>query len=227
MKFSIITAFPNSFAPLKESIVKRSQDKGLVEINIVDLRNFTDDSRKTIDDKPFGGGAGMLLQVEPVYRALKSIGVYPDRDERTRVLLTSARGFTWSQSQAEGFKDNFEHIVIICGHYEGVDHRVVEHLVDAEVSIGNFILSGGELASMIIVDSIVRLIPGVVGKEESVAIETEFTDEGKFIEYPHYSRPEVFKTDEGEEWGVPSVLLSGNHAEIEKWRKENTTFVKN
>lgn len=250
MRFDIITAFPNAFSYLQESIPKRAQEKGKVEINIIDLRDFGIGRWHKIDDRPFGGGAGMVLQVEPIYRALKSLGVYPRENSkveissskkigggkgrmindkkntndlsRTKVYLMSARGKTWHQKYAESSVRDLDRIVLICGHYEGVDQRVVDELIDEEISIGNFILSGGELASMIIVDSITRLIDDVVGRKESIERETAFNEDSKAIEYPHYSRPETFVTDEGESWGVPDILLSGNHKNIEKWKDENT-----
>lgn len=226
MKISIITAFPNSFAPLKESIVKRAGEKNLLELNILNLRDFASDERKTIDDRPFGGGAGMLLQIEPIYKALKSLNIYPTRDEKTKVVLMSVKGKTWNQSMASDHS-KLGHLVIICGHYEGVDNRVVENLIDSEISIGNFILSGGELAAMVVTDSIVRLIDGVLGNNESAVTETSFFNGGKRSEHPQYTRPEVFKTEEGEEWSVPKVLLSGNHGEIEKWKEENSKETSN
>ncbi len=222
-KLYIITAFPNSFTPLKESIVKRAQEKKLVELDIVDLKKFGEGRWNKIDDRPFGGGAGMLLEVGPIYRALKSINFYPTRPQNSKILLTSARGADWEQGRAKHFAQKVDNLVIICGHYEGVDNRVVEHLIDEEVSIGNYILSGGELASMVIVDSIIRLLPGALGNEESAEFETQFKPDGtKHTEHPQYTRPEIFKTDEGEEWNVPKILLSGNHAEIDKWKAQQS-----
>lgn len=243
MRFDIITAFPNAFSYLQESIPKRAQEKGKVEINIVDLRQFGIGKWRKLDDRPFGGGAGMVLQVEPIYKALKSLGVEKTTTSsklktqnseqsnsqqpaaRSRIYLMSARGKTWHQKHAEQSIQELDRIVLICGHYEGVDQRVVDHLIDEEISIGNFILSGGELASMVIVDSITRLIDDVVGKKESIERETSFGEEYKEIEYPHYTRPEIFTTDEGEKWSVPDILRSGNHADIEDWKKENTKKV--
>ena len=156
------------------------------------------------------------MLVEPIYKALKELGVYPTRPKSTRVILTSAGGKTWNQPTAQEFSQTYERVVIICGHYEGIDHRVVEHLVDDEISIGNYVLTGGELAAGVIVDSISRLLPGVVGNEASIVEESHTDREGK--EYPQYTRPATFTTDEGEEWKVPDILLSGNHAEIKKWQ---------
>lgn len=221
MIIDILTIFPDSFSYLQESIVKRAQQKGEVQINIYDLRKWTDDKRKTVDDKPFGGGAGMVLKVGPIYNALKDLGVYPERDDSEKIIITSAKGKKWGQGMAEGYSQQVSRLVIICGHYEGVDNRVVEHLVDAEISVGEFVLSGGELPAMIIVDSIIRLLPGVLGNSESLEEETSFVEGGVLKEYPHYTRPEHFSTEEGESWSVPGVLLSGDHSEIKKWQKRN------
>jgi tRNA (guanine37-N1)-methyltransferase len=197
-------------------------EKGKITINIHDLKKWGDGKWKKIDDKPFGGGAGMLLQIEPIYKALKEIGVYPDRDDKTKVVLTSARGDQWDQDKVVDYRDKLDRLIIICGHYEGVDYRVVEHLIDGEVRIGNYILSGGEIAASVIVDTIARTVPGVVGNEESILDETSFQDSDiRTSEYPQYTRPENFVNDEGEEWSAPEILLSGNHAEIEKWREKN------
>lgn len=230
MKFSIITAFPNAFSYLAESIPKRAQEKGAIEIELVDLRKFTDDKWGKIDDKPYGGGAGMLLMVEPVYKAIKEIKDVRSKtqDKSTEmqssfeVWLMSAGGQTWNQQMAETYVSEaslVQHIILIAGHYEGVDNRIVENLIDREISIGNYVLTGGELATMVIIDSITRLLPGVISKEESYINETKFFGDYKVKEHPHYTRPEIFISDEGEEWRVPKVLLSGNHGKIEEWRK--------
>lgn len=227
MKIQIITAFPKSFSFLTESIPKRAAEKGRVEINIIDLKKFGTGKWNQIDDKPFGGNPGMLLQIEPVYKALKSIDAYPKSNASPqgntlqKVILTSARGKTWNQEMALTYSQKVDNLIVICGHYEGVDHRIVEQLIDAEVSIGNFILSGGELAAQVISDSIIRLIPDSIGNSKSVEDETEFYGDYKLNEYPQYTRPEVFITDEAENWAVPKILLSGNHAEIEKWKNLN------
>jgi len=225
MTIDIITIFPRAFSFLDESIPKRAQEKGTVEINIIDLKKYGLGKWNKVDDKPYGGGAGMLMMVEPIYNCLKDIGAYPKKSEKERIYIMSARGENWNQSKAEKSLD-LDRLVLICGHYEGADQRVVDNFVDEEVSIGNYILSGGELAAQVITDSIVRLIPGVVGNEGSIARETAFGNGEKRIEHPHYTKPEVFKTDDGEELIVPSVLLSGNHAEIEKWREESTKELK-
>jgi len=227
MKFDIITLFPQTIeAIVGESILQKAQEAGLIQVDIHDLRKWTDDKRKTVDDKPFGGGPGMLMQIEPIYHALKDLGVYPARPEDTKVILTSAGGKTWNQQTAQTYSESLKRIVIICGRYEGVDHRVVEHLVDHEISIGEYVLTGGELAAGVMVDSISRLVPGVLGNEASLAEESHSTrlktDEKIEQEYPQYTRPAEFITEEGKTWEVPEVLLSGNHAEIENWRKQNT-----
>lgn len=218
MVFDIITLFPTQMeAIFNESILKRGQQAGKIQINIHDLRKWTADERKTVDDRPFGGGPGMLMMVEPIYKALKDLGVYPTRQENTKIVLTSAGGETWNQKLAQEYSENIERLVIICGHYEGVDHRVAEHLIDAEISIGNYVLTGGELPAGIIVDSISRLIPGVVGNENSIVEESHTDRDGK--EYPQYTRPSTFTTEEGEEWKAPEILLSGNHGAIKTWKE--------
>ncbi len=236
MKISIITAFPKAFSYLSESIPKRAQEKGKVEIEIVDLKEYGLGKWKKIDDKPYSGGAGMVLMFEPIANALKSVKLQnpsiksqrntnskkfktQNSKPRTLVLLTSAKGSNWTQGKAKNSLD-IEHLIIICGHYEGIDERVAEYLADEEICIGPYILSGGELASMVITDSIVRLIDGVVGNEDSIIDETSFGLDGKVSEYPHYTRPEILEID-GKKLSVPQVLLSGNHAEIEKWKEQN------
>lgn len=220
MKFDILTTFTNSFSAIQESIVKRAADKGLVEVKIHNLRDWATDNHKTTDDSPFGGGAGMLMKIEPIYKALKDLGVYPTRDSKTKVILTSAKGTTWAQPVAAEWAANLERIVIICGHYEGVDHRVVEHLIDEEISIGNYVLSGGEIPAMVIVDSVSRLIQGVLGNQDSLTNESHSGEIS--AEYPQYTRPATFKTEEGQEWGIPEILLSGDHQKITDWQEKNS-----
>ncbi len=219
MRFDILTLFPEAFSYLSESIIKREKESGAVEINIYNIRDWAVDKHKTADDRPFGGGPGMLMKFEPIYRTLKSIGVYPQRDESTKVIFTSPKGKKWVQATAKEYSESVERLVIICGHYEGVDQRVIDELVDEEISIGDFVLSGGELPAQMILDSIVRLLPGVLGNEQSPIKETEFVDGATIPEAPQYTRPEVYTTEEGKELRVPEILLSGNHAEIEKWKQ--------
>ena len=193
--------------PFDESIVKRAGDKGLVEIAIHDLRDWGEGERRTVDDRPYGGGVGMILRVDIIEAALKDL-----RKKNSKVILMDAGGETFSQKKAREFS-KAEHLIIIAGHYEGVDHRVHEHLVDEVISIGDYVLTGGEIPAMVITDAVVRLIPGVLEKPEATEIES-FSQEG-VIEFPQYTRPETYKG-----WKVPEVLLSGNHKEIDKWRKE-------
>lgn len=192
--------------PFNESIVKRARDKKLVEINIHDLRDWAKDKRKTVDDKPYGGGVGMLLKVDVLDEAISQL-----KGKNTKVILLDATGETFTQKKARQLSKT-NHIILISGHYEGVDHRVHEHLVNEVVSIGNYVVTGGEIPAMVITDAVVRLIPGVLEKEEAIEIES-FSEEGK-AEFPQYTRPENYKG-----WKVPEVLLLGNHAEIDKWRK--------
>lgn len=195
--------------PFEESILKRAQEKGLVEINIHDLRQWAKDERGTVDDKPYGGGPGMILMVEPIYKAIEAL-----KKPNSRVILLTPQGKKFDQKKAQGLS-KLDRLVLIAGHYEGFDERI-RHLADEEVSIGDYVLTGGELPAMVVVDVVVRLIPGVLGKEESLA-EESFTSD--LLEYPQYTRPEEFRGLK-----VPEILLSGNHAQIAKWRKEQAKY---
>ncbi|MFC1649199.1 tRNA (guanosine(37)-N1)-methyltransferase TrmD [Patescibacteria group bacterium] len=208
MKIDIVTLFPDVFTPLGESIVKRAQEKNLVEINIHDLRKWSTDKHNTVDDKPYGGGAGMVLMVEPIYKAISKL-----KTLKSKIILLSPQGKLYDQSKAKTLSKE-THLILIAGHYEGFDERIREHLVDEEISIGEYVLTGGELPAMVIVDSVVRLIPGVLGDENSLVGETH--SKKGYKKHPVYTRPEKFMG-----WKVPEVLLSGNHLEIEKWKKEN------
>ncbi len=209
MKIDILTLFPKMFeGPFRESIIKRAQDKGLTEINIHDLRKWGLDDRRTVDDRPYGGGPGMIMRVDVVTNALKNIRT--EEHKNSKVILLDATGERFTQQKALQLS-KLEHLILIAGHYEGVDHRVHEHLVDEVISIGDYVLTGGELPAMVLIDSIVRLIPGVVGKGASI-IEESHSQPG-YTEYSQYTRPENYKG-----WKVPEVLLSGNHKEIKKWR---------
>lgn len=217
MEIHIITAFPKFFdSSLSASILKRAQEKGIVGFHLHDLRKWTSDNHKTIDDKPFGGGPGMVLKVEPIYKAVKEIKTKL-KEQSVRTLLTSAKGSIYNQEKAREFS-KFDSLIIICGHYEGVDERVAEYIADEEVSVGNYVLTGGEIPALIISDSVVRLLSGVLGNEESLV--NESFDSPEYLESPHYTRPAEFKSDSGEIWSVPDVLTSGNHSEIEKFRKQ-------
>jgi tRNA (guanine37-N1)-methyltransferase len=213
MKIFIITAFPNLFkGPVEESILKRALDKEIVQIKIVDLRDFTTDKHKQVDDYPYGGGPGMVLKPEPFFRAVDHV-----KGEETlanpKILLMSPQGETYTQKKAKELALEQE-LIILCGHYKGIDERVSEYLATEEISIGDYILTGGELAAMVVVDSVVRLLPGVLGDFDSA--KTDSFEQG-MLDCPYYTRPENFRGMK-----VPEVLLSGNHAAIEKWRREKS-----
>ena len=196
---------------LGESILKRAQEKGLVSLEVLDLRSFATDRHRTTDDAPYGGGPGMVMKIEPISRALDTL-----RLVGTKVLLMTPQGRRFDQRIAEAYSRQRQ-LIIICGHYEGVDQRVADHLVDDEISIGDYVLTNGALAALVFVDAVVRLIPGVLGDEASAA-QDSFSE--RLLDHPHYTRPESFKG-----WSVPQVLLSGNHAAIEKWRRQQATEV--
>jgi tRNA (guanine37-N1)-methyltransferase len=207
MRFNIITIFPDIFESyFNKAMVKRAQLKKIIEIKITDLRHFAENKYKSVDDTPYSGGAGMVLKIEPIYKALKSI----KRKKKSRVILFSARGKTLAQKDLRRLK-KYDQLILICGRYEGVDNRVAEKLADEEISIGNYVLTGGEIPAMILVDGIIRLLPGVLGNLESPKDES-FSKESE-LEYPQYTKPENFKG-----WKVPKVLLSGHHKKIEEWR---------
>lgn len=206
LRIDIITLFPDIFfGPLASSIVGRARKENIVDINVVDLRNYTHDKRKTVDDKPFGGGPGMLMKPEPLFEAVESL-----KKDGAKVILTTPRGERFSQSMARELSKE-SHLIVICGHYEGVDERVKTALVDMEISIGDYVLTSGNLPAMVITDAVVRLLPGALGCPES-EVDESFSD--GLLEYPQYTRPAEFRGLK-----VPEVLLSGNHAEIEKWRR--------
>lgn len=208
----MITLFPEMFTGVFEnSMMWKAQKDEIVELSTINLREFGLGPRRTVDDTPYGGGDGMLLMIEPLWKAVKRA---KENDPTARVLLMTPRGVRWEQSLAQGYSETDSGYIFICGRYEGYDERIMA-LVDQEVSVGDYVLTGGELPAMTIIDSIVRLIPGVLGGEQSAAIES-FSD-GETLEFPQYTRPVVF-----EDMEVPAVLLSGNHAEIAKWRAEQS-----
>lgn len=213
MRFHIVTVFPDFFSgPFQHGIIGRAQADGKLEIRIHDLRNWTYDRHRTVDDRPFGGGEGMLLKPQPLFEAVRAI--LPDRSGRRNVVLLSAQGRPFDQSMAREFS-GLEELLLICGRYEGVDERVSEHLVDDEVSIGDFVLSGGELAAAVIVDAVGRLLPGVLGNKNS-SLNESFSDQNEgLLDCPQYTRPADFRG-----WKVPEVLLGGNHEEIKRWRRD-------
>jgi tRNA (guanine37-N1)-methyltransferase len=216
LRFDIITIFPEFFREALDcGILRRARNAGLVDIHAHDLRQWTTDKHHVVDDRPFGGGDGMILKPEPIFtgvEALTGIARKEDFTPETRVVLLSAQGRTFSQSLAQDLSKNASRIVLICGRYEGVDERVSEALATDEVSIGDYVLSGGEPAAMVVVDAVVRLLPGALGSETSAVFES--FSEG-LLDHPQYTRPPEFRGMK-----VPDVLLSGNHAEIERWRKE-------
>ncbi len=242
MTFHIITIFPKIFdSYFNESIIERARNKKLINIKIHNLRDYTEDKHKTVDDTPYGGGAGMVLKIEPVFKCLKEIKseirnfskVRPfpfssealkipqgqtlknsSKSKSSRIILFSAKGKRYTQADARRLA-KYENIILICGRYEGVDERVAKYLADEEISIGDFVLTGGEIPAMAIVDSITRLIPGALGNKESAKNES-FSRAG-YLEYPQYTKPAEFRG-----WKVPEVLLGGNHKEIENWRKKNS-----
>lgn len=224
MTFDIITIFPNLFnSYLKESFIKKAQQKQLIEINIHNLRDFTTDRHKTVDDRPFGGGLGMVLKVEPIYKAVKEIkepvsAKASARRRKSKIILFTPRGKKFNQQIAYKLS-KLSQIIMICGRYEGVDERVAKHIADLELSIGDYDLMGGELPAMVVMETVARLIPGVLGKPE--LLKERITKEKGFIEYSQYTRPDMFSPRRGEKWRVPKVLLSGNHKKIEEWRKKN------
>jgi len=246
MRFDTITIFPEFFeGPLDYGIVRRAREARLIETHVHDLRNFTHDRHRTVDDRPFGGGAGMVMKPEPIFEAVESlVGEHPERQPGTAIVLLSAAGKLFRQETARRFAQ-LERIVLICGRYEGVDERVAEHLATDEISIGDFVLSGGELPAAMVLDAVTRLIPGALGNEDS-AVDESFSVEGAsgakaqdkgaaelshvnvrpttraredgvrgILDYPHYTRPQTFRG-----WDVPEVLIGGNHEEIRRWRRE-------
>jgi tRNA (guanine37-N1)-methyltransferase len=227
MKIDILTLFPEMFdGPFSESMIKRAQEKGLVDIKVRNLRDWATDKHKTVDDKPYGGGAGMVLRVDVVEKALDELKTKSEKlktitnsskqstfKHRSLTILLSPQGQIFSQAKARKLS-KLDHIILIAGHYEGFDQRIRDHLTDEEISIGDYVLTGGEIPAMVLVDSIVRLIPGVLGDEQSLKDETH--SKKGFKKYPVYTRPENYKG-----WKVPEVLLSGNHSEIDKWRDKH------
>jgi tRNA (guanine37-N1)-methyltransferase len=213
MRIDILTLFPQIFeVPFSFGIFKRAIDNGLVSINLHDIRDYTHDKHRTADDYPYGGGAGMVLKPEPIFEAVDSIRAdVKDEDGELPVILLTPQGRLFSQQIARELSQQ-NHIVLICGHYEGVDERVREHLATDEISIGDYVLTGGEVPAMVVTDAVVRLLPGVLGSEESPLDDSHVSG---LLEYPQYTRPADYRG-----WSVPEVLLSGNHAKIAKWRRE-------
>ncbi len=223
MNFNIITIFPDIFdSYINESIIKRAQEKKKVKIKTHDLRQWTTDKHRTVDDTPYGGGAGMVMKADVLYKAIKSIKekIAKSRSQKnkkaTKVVLLSAKGKKWDQQMAKKYS-KLDNILFVCGRYEGVDERVLE-FIDEEISIGDYVLTGGELGAMVMIDSITRLVPGVLGNKESAKDESH--SKKGVLEYPQYTKPAMFKAGR-KKMEVPEVLLGGNHKEIEEWREKN------
>ncbi len=213
MVFDVVTIFPDFFkGPFDFGVIRRGREKGLIETRVHDLRDFTSDHHHTVDDRPFGGGEGMVFKPEPIFKAIETVR----KDDRSEVVVLGAAGRRFNQAEALRLS-KADQVILICGRYEGIDERVIEHLATAEISVGDFILSGGEIAAALVVDAVTRYVPGVVGKEESI-LRDSFSDPAaltQLVEHPHYTRPAEFRG-----WKVPEVLISGDHEAVRKWRDE-------
>jgi len=207
MRIDILTLFPEMFDGLKHSILKKATEKELLNINLIDIRDFSKNKHKKVDDYPFGGGAGMLMTPEPLYDAIMSV-----KNDDSYVIYLSPAGNVLTQEKIVNYAKNYNHIILVCGHYEGIDERVIELLINEEISIGDYVLTGGEIPAMVLVDAISRYVDGVLGGEHSV-LEESFSN--GLLEYPQYTRPQFFMGK-----SVPEVLLSGHHENIKKWREE-------
>jgi tRNA (guanine37-N1)-methyltransferase len=233
INFDIITIFPEMFdSYFSASIMWRAQNRKLAKMNIHNLRSWSDDKRGTVDDRPFSGGAGMIFKVEPIYKAIKELKL-KNKNQKTKVVVFSATGKKFNQDMAKEFA-KLDRIIMICPRYEGVDQRVIKNIADYEISVGDYVLTGGELPAMIVADAVVRLIPGVI-KEESLKTESfnKKVGDKHVLEHPQYTRPETFQADyklkgkptklsKKKSWKVPKVLLSGNHKEIKDWQEKNS-----
>ncbi|HTM68575.1 MAG TPA: tRNA (guanosine(37)-N1)-methyltransferase TrmD [Candidatus Binatia bacterium] len=220
MRFDVLTIFPPMFdGYFTESIIKRARERGLLDVRVHDLRGWTTDKHHKVDDKPYGGGPGMVMKVEPFDRALKELKAQSSKLEasRTRVVLMSAKGKRFTHKDAVRLS-KYKRLVLLCGRYEGVDERVAANLADEELSIGDYVLTGGELPAMVVIDAVSRHVPGVLGKKASLAEESH-SEEG-VTEYPQYTRPEVYAPKKGVSWKVPKVLLSGAHDAVAAWREK-------
>lgn len=216
MKFDVLTLFPEMFEPMKHSITERASEKDLIDINLINIRDFSKDKHKHVDDTPYGGGAGMLIRPDVVYDAYSSV-----LEENAKVIYMSPKGKVLNQNMVKELSKE-SHLIILCGHYEGIDQRVLDEIVDEEISIGDYVLTGGELPAMVLIDSVSRYVDGVLSNSSTV--EESFSGEDKLLEYPEYTRPSEFHGMK-----VPEVLTSGNHQEIARWRREQsliTTYKK-
>ena len=210
MKFDVLTLFPEMFKSLDESIIGRAKEKGLIEINLINIRDFSKNKHKKVDDTPYGGGAGMVMMPDVVYDAYSSV-----KDDKAKVIYLSPQGKVLSQDKVKELsKEN--HLILLCGHYEGIDQRVLDEIVDEEISIGDYVLTGGELPAMVLIDSVSRYVQGVLSEDST----NEESFSGNLLEYPQYTRPEEFRGKK-----VPEVLISGHHENIKKWREEKSLEV--
>lgn len=222
IRFDIITIFPGIFdSYLKESLISRAQKKKFIKVNVHNIRRWTNDKHKTVDDRPFGGGLGMVLKVEPIYKAVKELKAKSEK-RKTKVILFTPRGDKFTQKIAYQLAKQ-DQIIFISGRYEGVDERVAKNIADMELSIGDYDLMGGELPAIVVIETVARLVPGVIGKE--TLLKERITKSGGFIEYAQYTRPEVFSPKKGVNWRVPKVLLSGNHKKIEEWKSKHLRII--
>lgn len=212
MRIDVLTLFPEMFEPIKQSILKRAVDAGKIEINVINIRDYSKDKHKKCDDYTFGGGPGMLMMPQPIYDAMTSIDGYKSAHK----IYLSPKGETFCQQKSKELS-KFEHVILLCGHYEGVDQRIIDLLIDEEISIGDYILTGGELPAMVLIDSVSRLVGGVLGGTESAEIESF---ENNLLEYPQYTKPREFMG-----LSVPEILLSGNHKKIDEWRREQSEII--
>ena len=204
MRFDVLTLFPEMFEPIKQSIIGKAKEKQLIDINLINIRDFSKDKHRKVDDTPYGGGAGMVMQADVVYDAYKSI-----KDENAKVIYLSPQGNVLNQQKVEQLSKE-EHLILLCGHYEGIDQRVIDKIVDEEISIGDYVLTGGEIPAMVLIDSVSRYVDGVLSEDST----SEESFSQGILEYPQYTRPETF-----EDVKVPEILLSGHHENINKWRR--------
>ena len=207
MKFDVLTLFPEMFEPLRQSIIGKATEKKLIDLNFINIRDFSKDKHKKVDDTPYGGGAGMIMRPDVVYDAYQSV-----KEEKAKVIYMSPQGKTLNQQMIEDLSKE-SHLIILCGHYEGIDQRVLDEMVEEEISIGDYVLTGGEIPAMVLIDSVSRYVEGVLKRD---SIQEESFSNG-LLEYPQYTRPEIFNGK-----AVPEILLSGHHQNIEKWRKERS-----
>jgi tRNA (guanine37-N1)-methyltransferase len=211
MRVDVLTIFPEMLrSPLEHSILKRARDSGRLDVRLIDIREFSTDRHRTVDDAPYGGGAGMVMKPEPLFRAVEHVTAGTEGPGPDRILLMTPQGEPFSQARARELAQQ-DHLVLLCGRYEGIDERVREHLVTDELSIGDYVLTGGELPALVVLDAVARLLPGVLGDEES-PLHDSFTDD--LLEYPHYTRPADFRG-----WKIPAILTSGDHGAIARWRR--------